>query len=112
MIATFGWVLNGGTIHKKDLGGGTILGLGIYNIQLAQMVFGGETPTVVASGHMGEDGVDESNSTTLIYKNGRTATLISHSRVELNNEVCTYLFNYKLDHISLEQIKKNMHKIY
>lgn len=88
VIASFGEIIDVPRMHKKDLGGGTILDLGIYTIQVAQMVFGGEVPTVVASGHMGEDGVDESTSTTLIYKNGRTATLVTHSRVKLNNEVC------------------------
>jgi len=86
VIASFGEVIDVPRMHKKDLGGGTILDLGIYTIQVAQMVFGGETPTVVASGHMGDDGVDESTSTTLIYKNGRTATLITHSKVKLPNE--------------------------
>jgi len=86
VIATFGEIIDVPRMHKKDLGGGTILDLGIYTIQVAQLVFGGEVPTVVASGHMGEDGVDESTSTTLIYKNGRTATLVTHSRVKLNNE--------------------------
>ena len=70
-------------MHKKDL----VFDHGIYTIQVAQMVFGGELPKVMASGHMGEDGVDESTSSTLIYKNGRTATVITHSRVQLNNEV-------------------------
>ena len=89
VICSFGEIIDVPRMHKKDLGGGTILDLGIYAIQVAQMVFGGENPTVVASGHMGEDGVDESTSVTLTYKNGRTATLITHSRVKLPNEVCT-----------------------
>ena len=87
VIASFGEIIDVPRMHKKDLGGGTILDLGIYTIQVAQMVFGGEAPKVVASGHMGDDGVDESTSSTLIYKNGRTATVITHSRVQLNNEV-------------------------
>ena len=36
-------------IHKKELGGGTVLDLGIYLVQLAQLVFGGEEPQQVAS---------------------------------------------------------------
>jgi len=86
VIATFGEIIDVPRMHKKDLGGGTILDLGIYTIQVAQMVFDGETPVVVGGGHMGEDGVDESTSATLTYKNGRTATLITHSRVKLPNE--------------------------
>jgi len=86
VIASFGEIIDVPRMHKRDLGGGTILDLGIYTIQVAQLVFNGEMPKVVASGHLGEDGVDESASITLIYKNGRTATLITHSRVKLNNE--------------------------
>ena len=36
-------------IHKKELGGGTVLDLGIYLVQLAQLVFGGEEPQQVDS---------------------------------------------------------------
>ena len=72
-------------MHSKELGGGTILDLGIYTIQLAQLVFGGEEPLVVGAGHRGEDGCDESTSVTLIYTKGRTATLVTHSRVQLPN---------------------------
>lgn len=51
------------------------------------MIFGGETPDkIVASGHVNEYGVDESSSATLIYSNGRTATLTTHTRVEFPND--------------------------
>ena len=73
-------------LHKKELGGGSILDLGIYTIQLAQLVYGGEEPTVTASGHLGEEGCDESASISLTYSNGRTATLVTHSRVNLPNQ--------------------------
>ena len=56
--------------------------------QAAQLVFGGEEPVVTAAGQLGEDGCDESASITLTYSAGRTATLLTHSRVKLPNEVC------------------------
>ena len=40
---------------------------------------------VVGAGHQGEDGCDESTSVTLLYTKGRTATLVTHSRVQLPN---------------------------
>ena len=43
VIASFGEVIAAPRMHSKELGGGTILDLGIYTIQLAQLVFGGET---------------------------------------------------------------------
>jgi len=54
--------------------------------QAAQLVFGGEEPVVTAAGQLGEDGCDESASITLTYSAGRTATLLTHSRVKLPNE--------------------------
>lgn len=73
-------------LHKKELGGGSILDLGVYTVQLAQLVFGGEEPRVVATGHLGQEGCDESASLSLTYPGGRTATLVTHSRVNLPNE--------------------------
>jgi len=92
LIVSFGEAIDCDRMHKKDLGGGTTLDLGIYNIQLAQLVFGSmpdaatgkcKLPKVSASGHLGSDGVDESTSASLIHPNGRTATLLTHSRVHL-----------------------------
>ena len=73
-------------MHKKELGGGAILDLGIYTVQLAQLVFGGEEPRVTAAGHLGQEGCDESASISLTYTGARTATLVTHSRVNLPNE--------------------------
>ena len=44
-----GFAIQADRLHKKELGGGTVLDLGIYVIQLAQLVFGGEEPQQVAS---------------------------------------------------------------
>ena len=42
---------------------------------------------VVAAGHLGPGGCDESASLVLTYSRGRTATLATSSRVNLPNEV-------------------------
>jgi len=84
VIVSFGMPIEVPRISKKELGGGTVLDLGIYCVQLASLVFGGERPgQVLASGHLNQEGTDESTSTTLVYSGGRTATLITHSRVKL-----------------------------
>jgi dihydrodiol dehydrogenase / D-xylose 1-dehydrogenase (NADP) len=71
----------------KELGGGTILDLGVYVLQLAQFVFGPSPPEhVVAQGELNENGVDTSTSITLKYKGGKTATVCTHARVKLPNE--------------------------
>jgi dihydrodiol dehydrogenase / D-xylose 1-dehydrogenase (NADP) len=72
---------------KKELGGGTILDIGIYCTQFISHVFDGEKPLkVIAGGHVNSDGVDESTSVTLIYSGGRTATVVTHSQIEMPNE--------------------------
>jgi dihydrodiol dehydrogenase / D-xylose 1-dehydrogenase (NADP) len=74
-------------VKLKELGGGGVLDIGVYCVQLTSMVFKGEKPQkVIAGGHVNSHGVDESTSTTCVYSNGRTATLITHCRVELPNE--------------------------
>ncbi|KDR09314.1 trans-1,2-dihydrobenzene-1,2-diol dehydrogenase-like [Zootermopsis nevadensis] len=88
VIANFGVVVaDVDRVKLKELGGGTILDLGVYVLQLAQFVFGPSPPErVVAQGELNENGVDTSTSITLKYKGGRTATLCTHARVKLPNE--------------------------
>merc|ERR1719186_107868 len=69
VIVSFGQVIEAPSLHRKDLGGGTVLDLGIYCVQVASLVFGGARPlNIVAGGHSHAGG---------------TATLITHSRVAL-----------------------------
>jgi len=73
-------------IHRlKTLGGGSMLNLGIYCVQLATLVFG-KPKKIVSAGHLNQFGVDESLSVTLVYEDGKMATLMSHIRVELMND--------------------------
>lgn len=72
---------------KKELGGGTILDLGIYCLQFACLIFDNEMPeSIKASGHLNENGVDMSVSATLLYKNNRAATIMTHGLVTLPND--------------------------
>lgn len=53
-------------------------------MQFTTLCFGGLKPVkIVASGHLSASGADESSSATLIFPNGKTATLITHSKVNL-----------------------------
>lgn len=71
--------------RKKELGGGTVLDLGIYTLQLATLVFGNKPSTVVAGGHLNQEGVDQDMAAILTYPSGATAVLATHSRVRLPN---------------------------
>lgn len=57
-----------------DLGGGTLLDLGVYVVNLAHMVLG-PPARVTASGVIGETGVDVESSLLLEYEGGRSALL-------------------------------------
>ncbi|XP_017759341.1 PREDICTED: trans-1,2-dihydrobenzene-1,2-diol dehydrogenase-like [Eufriesea mexicana] len=71
----------------KSLGGGTVLDLGVYAIQLACLIFNNEMPhNVHATGCLNEEGVDQSVTAIFQYKGNRTATIITHSLVNLPNE--------------------------
>lgn len=73
-------------LNLKEMGGGTILDLGIYNLQFQQHIFGGEEPiNFIAAGHLNEHGTDENANMVLTYSKGRTAVLSTHSCVELPN---------------------------
>lgn len=71
----------------KDLGGGTILDLGVYCLQFSQFVCKGLKPEkVVASGHLNDYGTDASASAVLKYPEGKTMVFTTSAVVELPNE--------------------------
>jgi predicted dehydrogenase len=61
-------------LFDRNLGGGVLLDAGVYLVSLASMVLG--TPTrVLASGQIGESGIDEHASMLLEHGDGATAQL-------------------------------------
>ena len=63
-------------VNSKELGGGAILDIGIYPIQLACLMFNHEKPTkITVSGHLNENGVDESCTIILLFSNNRIAQI-------------------------------------
>lgn len=71
-----------GRLTDPELGGGAILDVGVYTINLATMLFGGQRPVkVYAQGHTLPSGVDDLAAMTLTYSGGGIAQLtcsISH----------------------------------
>ncbi|XP_047105126.1 trans-1,2-dihydrobenzene-1,2-diol dehydrogenase-like [Schistocerca piceifrons] len=88
VIVNFGFPIESvDRMRLKELGGGTILDLGVYCLQLAVLVFGPVNPThIVALGHLNEFGCDESMACVLKYEGGKTAVLSTNARVLLPNE--------------------------
>ena len=59
-----------------ELGGGATLDIGVYAINFASMVFGGEKPQKIhAEGILGDTGTDDLVAVTLTYSGGRIAQL-------------------------------------
>ncbi|CAH1250775.1 DHDH [Branchiostoma lanceolatum] len=76
---------------ERSVAGGGLLGLGIYTIQFATMVFGEEEPEdITVSGHLTDGGVDETVTIVLKYSGNRMATLISGASANLANEAYVY----------------------
>jgi len=73
---------------NKDLGGGSLLDLGIYPVFLTLLLWG-EPDQISAVPHIGSTGVDESLALTLKYDDGRIATLFSSFTV--NSTVDTHI---------------------
>jgi dihydrodiol dehydrogenase / D-xylose 1-dehydrogenase (NADP) len=87
VFVSFGKYIEAARLHTKELGGGTVLDLGVYCVQLASLAMGKVSPDkVIAGGHLGPGGVDESTSSTVLYSGNRTATLVTSSRVDLPDE--------------------------
>ncbi|XP_043462991.1 trans-1,2-dihydrobenzene-1,2-diol dehydrogenase-like [Leptopilina heterotoma] len=88
VICSFGFPLtNIERLNAKTMGGGTILDLGVYTLQLVNFVFNGEKPEIIkAVGHLNNDGVDVTMSATLKYSGNRNATILTNSEVMLPNE--------------------------
>ncbi|HMK10485.1 MAG TPA: Gfo/Idh/MocA family oxidoreductase [Acidimicrobiales bacterium] len=65
-------------------GGGALLDLGIYPLQLCSMVLG-DPDHVVAEGHVGETGADEQVAAVLHHPGGRLGVVKAATRIALSN---------------------------
>lgn len=78
-------------LREKEFGGGAVLDLGVYPAQLALLVFGKSTPfEITSAGHLNDNEVDESYTCIIKYPEGKTATLILHTVVKLENDAYIY----------------------
>lgn len=70
----------------RQLGGGTILDLGVYTIQVSLWAFNSETPEKIeASGVVGEHGVDIGITAKLHFSHGRVANIKTSATKLLRN---------------------------
>lgn len=74
--AEFGYPLAGiERCNVKALGGGTVLDLGVYPIQISLWVFGNYPVKITAKGQLNDDGIDMSMEGTLEFADGGVARI-------------------------------------
>lgn len=66
-------------IRRPELAGGALLDLGVYPINFALMVFHGQVASVTSAAVLTDEGVDASNSMTLVFDDGKMAVLHSNA---------------------------------
>ncbi|XP_055545470.1 trans-1,2-dihydrobenzene-1,2-diol dehydrogenase-like [Wyeomyia smithii] len=72
-------------IRMKHLGGGTVLDLGVNNIQLVLWAFGDFPDEIVAEAILNEQNVDTETNVELHFPNGGKATIKTSGEVSLSN---------------------------
>lgn len=69
-------------LFNKDLGGGALLDVGIYNISYSSFIFGNHPKSIESNLYVGKTGVDECVSISLGYEEGKQAQL--YGAINLN----------------------------
>lgn len=78
LTANLGYVVNGvARLMDPALAGGALLDVGVYTINFASMLFGTEVKKVSSVCTYTNSGVDEQNSITMIFEDGKMAVLNS-----------------------------------
>ena len=75
-------------ITRNELGGGTVVDMAVYCIDAIAQVFKLEEPEQIKCiGHLNDQGVDIDCSAAIQFKDSRSATVTSHSCLELPREI-------------------------
>lgn len=69
-------------LFNKDLGGGALLDVGIYNVSFSSFIFGNHPQRIKSNLYIGKTGVDECVSINLEYEEGKQAQL--YGAINLN----------------------------
>lgn len=78
-----------GRLSAPELGGGSLLDVGVYPIAFAYMVFGHAPEKIVSMAALGRDGVDEQAAFTLGFKGGALA--LCSSAISTTTPYDTYI---------------------
>jgi dihydrodiol dehydrogenase / D-xylose 1-dehydrogenase (NADP) len=73
-------------LFAKELGGGALLDIGIYNLSYASMLLGTAPIEIKSIAQLCENGVDEQTVITLKYQDGQLATMLCSIAVDTPND--------------------------
>lgn len=73
------------SFRKMELGGGTILDMGVYAIQACQWVFQEEPKSIKATGILNDEGVDVDMSAELKYGENKVGRIKTSALHQLTN---------------------------
>ena len=76
-------------LFNPELGGGALLDVGVYNVQLASMLFGPPTQ-IKALAQLGETGVDEQAAVVTLHEQGRIAFSSTAIRTTTRHAACVF----------------------
>lgn len=79
-----------GRLLNRELGGGALLDVGVYNMALAFMVFQRPPDRIRSMAHIGPTGVDEQSSVILGYEGGAMAVSTCAIRTATPNEAFVF----------------------
>lgn len=76
LTANLGYLINEvPRLQRPELAGGALLDVGVYPINFARMIFGDKIAKISSACTYTDSGVDEQDSITLIYEDGKVAQL-------------------------------------
>ncbi|MDP4089277.1 MAG: Gfo/Idh/MocA family oxidoreductase [Bacillota bacterium] len=78
LTANLGYVINHiPRLIEPSLAGGALLDVGVYTLNFALMAFGNDIERITSTAVLTDKGVDEQNSLTVVFKDGKMAVLHS-----------------------------------
>ena len=73
-------------LFDPELGGGALLDVGVYCLQLASMVYGKQPSEIISKATLGSTGVDELSATVFKYSDYELATIVTAIRLSTPQE--------------------------
>lgn len=77
--------------RNKEVGGGSILDLGVYTVHFVDTIFGPSKPnSIVSEGILNSHGTDQNISAILKYPKGKIAVITTHTKVKMDCSAYVY----------------------